>query len=108
MPTCVCFLLFTKLAVFVYERHCSAVVTTLAGDMAAAAAGTISSAWADGNGTNAKFSAPSSITIDQHLRLYVADMINRRIRTIEAGGIMSARSVHLLHPSVCLVFGLSA
>ncbi len=71
------------------ECHHSAVVTTLAGDITAAAAGTLTTtaAWADGIGTNAQFSAPSSIAIDQQLTLYVADMNNRRIRTIGAGGL---------------------
>ena len=52
-------------------------VTTIAGD------GT--KGFADGNGTSAKFSRPSSIAIDNIGNLYVTDRNNHRIRKIALG-----------------------
>lgn len=65
----------------VQEGNCNAVVSTMAGDPA--------SGFADGNGTNARFSVPSNIDISANNDIYVADRANNRIRKVTASGDVS-------------------
>lgn len=77
--------------IFVADQanHCirkvtpSGVVTTLAG------AGPASPGYRDGTGTNALFTTPRSITIDDNGNLYVADYGNNRIRKINPSGVVT-------------------
>jgi len=56
-------------------------VTTLAGNGTAA--------FADGLGTNASFNEPLGIAVDSSGNVYVGDALNRRIRKITPGGLVS-------------------
>jgi DNA-binding beta-propeller fold protein YncE len=55
-----------------------AVVTTLAGSG--------SSSFSDGSGTNADFNNPRGVAVDASGNVYVADYNNHRIRKVTAGG----------------------
>jgi mucin-19 len=57
------------------------VVTTLAG--------TTSSSWVDGVGTNARFSGPFGISVDLAGNVYVGDGSNQRIRKITPAGVVT-------------------
>ncbi|HXG58489.1 MAG TPA: hypothetical protein VNL91_05675, partial [Thermoanaerobaculia bacterium] len=48
----------------------------------------LNAGYADGNGTNARFNAPTDVTIDNDGNLYVADYGNARIRKISPGGLV--------------------
>ena len=70
----------TDTASKVYKINPSAVVVLLAGSDAG---------FADGQGTNAKFSSPQGIDVDSSGNVYVADNGNHRIRKITAEGLVS-------------------
>ena len=53
------------------------------------AAGDGTAGYLDGIGTNAKFNSPSSITIDQQDKLYVAEYANMRVRSITPAGVVT-------------------
>ena len=59
----------------------SGVVSTLAGD------GT--SGFADGPGTSAQFNTPRGLAVDGLGNVYVADLVNHRIRKIDSSGVVS-------------------
>lgn len=62
-------------------------VTTLAGD--GALAGNAGNGFADGQGTQARFSYPYGIAVDRNGDVYVADHNNNRIRKISAFGFVT-------------------
>ena len=64
-----------------FAQTSSALVTTLAGSG--------SSGYADGTGTQASFSAPAGVAVDGNGNVYVADSSNHRIRKITANGTVS-------------------
>jgi sugar lactone lactonase YvrE len=61
-------------------------VSTLAGDVSVA---TPAGAFADGNGTFARFSDPFMVATDRAGNVYVGDMSNERVRKITPGGQVS-------------------
>ncbi|MEZ4850416.1 MAG: IPT/TIG domain-containing protein [Bacteroidia bacterium] len=59
----------------------NAVVTTIAGNL--------TSGYEDGQGSAAKFKSPTSITMGPDGNIYVADLLNHRIRMVTPSGLVS-------------------
>ena len=69
--------------------------TTIAGAYPTAAAG-----YADGTGTNARFSYPSGIAVDAAGNLYVTDTLNQAIRKLtQTGGTWTTSTLAGAHPT---------
>ena len=78
---CMCFIIFIDLFVFCFAL--AGLVTTLAGSG--------SSAYADGQGTQASFSWPYGVAVDSMGTVYVGEYNSPRIRMVTSAGERSGR-----------------
>lgn len=69
------------------DNHCIRIIDSTG--IVSIFAGTGVPAWADGARTSASFNYPQGLTLDSFANIYVADMVNFRIRMIASSGIVS-------------------